>query len=218
MQLLSAIILNLPPTQLHLVPELLSEAVLGTKELNERARNAGFDLLVVMANKMAQGGTVKSQVRPVERNGDAMEEDEETQAAPRGDVNASVEEFITMVAAGLTSTTPHMISASISALTRLVFEFKGKRLNRQAYFRKVLTRKRRPDFPLLTLRARHDSRRLPVIEQPRSGQIRTWLHQTPHHHCPFRHRDSPFTGPRSRFAGLGTRPQESFQAEDCTYF
>ena len=30
-----------------------------------------------------------------------------------------------MVAAGLTGTTPHMISASINALTRLIFEFKG---------------------------------------------------------------------------------------------
>lgn len=30
-----------------------------------------------------------------------------------------------MVAAGLTGTTPHMISASINALSRLLFEFKG---------------------------------------------------------------------------------------------
>jgi ribosomal RNA-processing protein 12 len=44
----------------------------------------------------------------------------------QGDVEANVEEFITMVGAGLTGTTPHMISASISALTRLVFEFKGE--------------------------------------------------------------------------------------------
>lgn len=43
-----------------------------------------------------------------------------------GEVDANVEEFITMVAAGLTGTTPHMISASINALTRLIFEFKGE--------------------------------------------------------------------------------------------
>lgn len=30
-----------------------------------------------------------------------------------------------MVAAGLTGTTPHMISASINALSRLLFEYKG---------------------------------------------------------------------------------------------
>ena len=125
--MISAIILDLPPTQLHLVPELLSEAVLGTKELNERARNAGFDLLVVMGNKMSQGGKLKSEDSLNVPNGDdTMDAGEELQAAPRGDVNASVEEFITMVAAGLTSTTPHMISASVSALTRLVFEFKSE--------------------------------------------------------------------------------------------
>jgi hypothetical protein len=31
-----------------------------------------------------------------------------------------------MVAAGLTAATPHMISASINALSRLLFEFKGE--------------------------------------------------------------------------------------------
>jgi ribosomal RNA-processing protein 12 len=42
-----------------------------------------------------------------------------------GSVEANVEEYITMVAAGLAGTTPHMISASINALSRLIFEFKG---------------------------------------------------------------------------------------------
>lgn len=41
-------------------------------------------------------------------------------------VQANAEEYITMVAAGLTGSTPHMISASINALSRLLFEFKGK--------------------------------------------------------------------------------------------
>ena len=31
---------------------------MGTKEVNEKARDAGFDLLVVMGNKMAEGGSV----------------------------------------------------------------------------------------------------------------------------------------------------------------
>lgn len=38
---------------------------------------------------------------------------------------ASVEEYITMVAGGLAGASPHMISATITALSRLVFEFKG---------------------------------------------------------------------------------------------
>lgn len=38
---------------------------------------------------------------------------------------ASVEEYMTMVAGGLAGATPHMISATVTALSRLVFEFKG---------------------------------------------------------------------------------------------
>lgn len=57
------------------MPELLSEAVLGTKEVNERARDAGFDLLVVMGHKMAKGGVVKQQV-PTEEDEDVMQDGE----------------------------------------------------------------------------------------------------------------------------------------------
>jgi ribosomal RNA-processing protein 12 len=39
---------------------------------------------------------------------------------------ASIEEYMTMVAAGLTDTNPHMLSATVVAISRLVFEFKGK--------------------------------------------------------------------------------------------
>jgi hypothetical protein len=38
---------------------------------------------------------------------------------------ATVEEYITMVAGGLAGATPHMISATVTAISRLVFEFKG---------------------------------------------------------------------------------------------
>lgn len=34
---------------------------------------------------------------------------------------------MTMVAGGLAGATPHMISATVTAISRLVFEFKGKR-------------------------------------------------------------------------------------------
>lgn len=42
-----------------LITELISEAVLGTKEVNEKARDAGFDLVVAMGHKMAKGGLVR---------------------------------------------------------------------------------------------------------------------------------------------------------------
>jgi ribosomal RNA-processing protein 12 len=39
-----------------------------------------------------------------------------------------VEEYFTMIAGGLVGATPHMISATITAISRLLFEFKGKEL------------------------------------------------------------------------------------------
>ncbi|OCF44347.1 ribosomal RNA-processing protein 12 [Kwoniella heveanensis CBS 569] len=115
LQLLAALVESLPKDSLHIIPELLSEAVLGTKEVNERARDAGFDLLVVMGRKMASGGQVKVEGGEAEDNEDMVQ---------GGIVQANAEEYLTMVAAGLTGTTPHMISASINALSRLLFEFK----------------------------------------------------------------------------------------------
>ena len=41
------------------------------------------------------------------------------------DVQASLEEYLTMVSAGLAGSTPHMISASITALTRILYHFRG---------------------------------------------------------------------------------------------
>src|SRR5690606_15747202 len=40
---------------------------------------------------------------------------------------ANIDEFITMMAGGLAGASPHMISATVTALSRLLFEFKGKR-------------------------------------------------------------------------------------------
>lgn len=116
LQLLSTLVQELPKDRLHLIPEILSEAVLGTKEVNEKARDAGFDLLVVMGHKMAEGGSVKQAVQVSEDSDELVERT----------VDANAQEYITMVAAGLTGTTPHMISASINALSRLLFEFKNE--------------------------------------------------------------------------------------------
>ncbi|GJJ06213.1 hypothetical protein Clacol_000403 [Clathrus columnatus] len=97
---------------LHLVPVLIPEAVLATKEPAERTRGAAFELIVAMGHKMKEGGIVK-------RNRlDGMESDD------AHEVQATVEEYVTMIAAGLVGATPHMISATITAISRLVFEFK----------------------------------------------------------------------------------------------
>ena len=112
---------------------MIPEAVLGTKEPSEKARAAAFDLVVAMGRKMSEGGVVKRNLV------DGMDEDDNQ--ASEGTVpdlyeyvytvnegppaKASIEEYLTMVAGGLAGATPHMISATVTAISRLVFEFKG---------------------------------------------------------------------------------------------
>ena len=109
---LATVVDALPPAHLHFVPAVLSEVVLAAKEVNERARTAAFDLLIAMAGRMQAGGVVAQSRIP------GMPAD-----AP--DAPASLEEFLTMVSAGLAGTAPHMVSASINALTRLAYEFRA---------------------------------------------------------------------------------------------
>lgn len=107
---IAVVIEHLSPSSLHFIPSILSEVVISAKEINEKARTAAFDLLVLMGRKMQKGGTVAQSQIP------HMPSD-----APN--VEASLEEFFTMVSAGLVGSTPHMVSASITALTRVLYEF-----------------------------------------------------------------------------------------------
>ena len=59
----------IPPSALHLIPALIPEAVLGTKETSDKARNAAFELIIVMGKKMSQGGIVRRDML------DGMDED-----------------------------------------------------------------------------------------------------------------------------------------------
>ncbi|KAJ1300373.1 hypothetical protein OPQ81_005192 [Rhizoctonia solani] len=93
--LLSALVPLIPDGSLHIIPSLLPEAVLATKEVSEKTRNGAS--MVWRWNKTRNEPT---------------------------NVKANVEEYVTMVAAGLVGATPHMISATITALSRLTFEFK----------------------------------------------------------------------------------------------
>lgn len=108
---LSQLVEFLPQKDLHFIPSILSEVVISAKEVNEKARTAAFDLLVLMGEKMKQGGTVvNSKVAHM--------------PADAPDVAATLNEYVTMVSAGLAGSTPHMISASITALTRILYQFK----------------------------------------------------------------------------------------------
>ncbi|KKY22497.1 putative 90s preribosome component rrp12 [Diplodia seriata] len=108
---LSQVVEYLPSDDLHFIPAVLSEVVIACKEVNEKARTAAFDLLVFMGVRMKQGGTVVQSKIPL------MDE-----SAPS--VPATLEEYITMMSAGLAGSTPHMISASITGLTRILYEFR----------------------------------------------------------------------------------------------
>ncbi len=110
---ISVVVEHLPQDSLHFIPSILSEVVISAKEVNEKARTAAFDLLVLMGNKMSAGGTiVQSNIPHMPAN------------APTA--QASLEEYFTMVSAGLAGSTPHMISASITALTRILYEFRAQ--------------------------------------------------------------------------------------------
>lgn len=110
---IAALIPLVPNTSLHFVPSILSEVVISCKEHNERARSTAFDLLVLMGQKMmaAEGAKIDNTKVP------HMPEN----APP---ASATIEEYMTMVSAGLAGSTPHMISASITAITRILFEFR----------------------------------------------------------------------------------------------
>jgi ribosomal RNA-processing protein 12 len=110
---LATMIEFIPRTDLHFIPSILSEVVISAKEVNEKARTAAFDLLVSMGEKMGAGGIV------VNRKVAHMPDD-----AP--DAPATMEEYFTMVGAGLAGSNPHMVSASITALTRIMWQFKDQ--------------------------------------------------------------------------------------------
>ncbi|CEL00791.1 Putative Pre-rRNA processing protein Rrp12 [Aspergillus calidoustus] len=106
----------LPTSDLHFIPSILSEVVLGCKESNEKARTASFDMLIHLANR-----TTNAELNPPGtkiRNSLVPHMPDNAPDAP-----ATLEEFFTMVSAGLAGSSPHMVAASVTALSRLFFDF-----------------------------------------------------------------------------------------------
>ncbi|KAF9179181.1 hypothetical protein BGZ51_007162 [Haplosporangium sp. Z 767] len=110
LSLIGQVISLLEPTDLYFVPSILSEVVVATKEVNEKTRDVAYALLVAMGHKMKAGGVISTE-RVGDMEGDAIE------------TPATISEYFTMVTAGLAGTTPHMVSAAITSLSRLLFEF-----------------------------------------------------------------------------------------------
>lgn len=102
---------NMDQSKLYIIPSVIPEVVMSTRENNERARSVAFDLLVIMGEKMAQGGVVANSAS--------------ASATPMTeDVSASLEEYFKMVTAGLASPNQQLVSASITALARIMYQFK----------------------------------------------------------------------------------------------
>ncbi|KAH8687546.1 armadillo-type protein [Tricladium varicosporioides] len=110
---ISTLIPFLPNNCLHFIPSILSEVVISCKEVNEKARTTAFDLLILMGEKIVSnsGSVIDNSKVP------HMPDD-----APA--VTANIEEFFTMVSAGLAGSASHMVSASITALTRILYHFR----------------------------------------------------------------------------------------------
>lgn len=111
---ISALIPFVPNSDLHFIPGVLSEVVICCKENNERARETAYELLVLMGERMANADGAMIDNSKVTH----MPDD-----APA--VTASIEEYFTMVSAGLAGSTPHMISASITVISRLLYQFRS---------------------------------------------------------------------------------------------
>lgn len=102
-RLLSLIAPELPDDALLWIPQFLPEVLLGVKEVNHKTRTQAYELIISWGRRMSLGGEF------VGYDGSMR--------------SASLQEFINMVLAGLAGNTPHMISATIMALARIIFEF-----------------------------------------------------------------------------------------------
>ncbi|KAG6040595.1 hypothetical protein E4U41_007789 [Claviceps citrina] len=111
---IAALLPFVPDDSLHFIPAVLSEVVISCKENNERARETAYGLLVQMGQRMMDANGARIDNSKVAH----MPDD-----APAA--TANIEEYLTMVSAGLAGSTPHMISASITAISRLLFEFRS---------------------------------------------------------------------------------------------
>lgn len=103
------VVATLPSDDLSFIPAVLQEIIMSTKDVNEKSREIAYPLLIQMGKKMQSGGQIKVAATP---------ETPETIA----EVNLS--EYFSMVCAGMAAQSPHMISAAITAISCIVYEFK----------------------------------------------------------------------------------------------
>ncbi|GBF99810.1 hypothetical protein Rsub_12563 [Raphidocelis subcapitata] len=101
---------------------LVGELVLCTKEANTKTREAAYALLVGLAHEL-------DDARPLHLagggGGGGMDSGGEGEGAEGRELAGGLIDFFNAVLAGLVGTTPHMVSATVMAAARLLFEFSG---------------------------------------------------------------------------------------------
>lgn len=110
---------------LSLIPAIVSEVILGTKEVSEKTRQLAYELLILMAKKMLEAEKLsKSSPLTIKQN---MGDDNSTENEPLSyEMKATLVEYLNLLVAGLAGKTPHMISASIQALARVMYELQNE--------------------------------------------------------------------------------------------
>jgi ribosomal RNA-processing protein 12 len=112
LSLLLKVIPFIADDDVYFIDLVLPEAVIGTKENNERTRSLAYQLVTEMGKRMQRGGSIHASKLM-------------TFGIEGVDAVASLERFIHITAAGLAGGTPHMISATVESLSKLLFEFKA---------------------------------------------------------------------------------------------
>jgi ribosomal RNA-processing protein 12 len=102
-KVIECMISYLPDSGLAKVPLILPEVMFYLKDVNEKTRTMAYELVISMAYRMKKGGKY------------VVDEEER---------EASLYEYFQMVVAGLAGESPAMISATILALSRIIFEFR----------------------------------------------------------------------------------------------
>ncbi|KIZ06209.1 Ribosomal RNA-processing protein 12 [Monoraphidium neglectum] len=104
---------------------LVGELVLCTKEANTKTREAAYQLLVELAHEL-------DDARPIRLEGggagDTMAGSDDGEGGGgegAGTLTGGLVDFFNAVLAGMAAGTPHMVSATVMAAARLLFEFSG---------------------------------------------------------------------------------------------
>lgn len=103
-----------PSTKLtveNTLSQFLGEIILATKDTNRKTRLAAYDLLVYLARKM---------MRLPDHTDDSVHEIEGLSAEQL----SKLHQFVAFLSAGIAGKSPNMVSSTVSALCRVIFEFK----------------------------------------------------------------------------------------------